>query len=66
MHVQHVDAQIVSRQIHGLKDFAERHGLTGFGTSDHFIGVVLQRFLDEPKQVLLIHARSRVYMSIDL
>lgn len=56
MHVQHVDAQIVGRQIHGLKDFAECHGLAGFGTSDHFVGVILQRFFDESKQVLLIHA----------
>lgn len=56
MHIQHVDAQIVCRQIHGLKNFAECHGLTSFGTSDHFVGVILQRFFDESKQVFLIHA----------
>lgn len=66
MHIQHIDAQIVSRQIHGLKNFAECHGLAAFGTSHHFISVILQCFFDKSKQVLLIHARSRMYVSIDL
>lgn len=66
MHVQHVDAQIVGCQIHGLKDFAECHSFVVFGTSNNFISVILQRFFDKSKQVFLIHTRSRVYVSIDL
>lgn len=66
VHIQHIDAQIVGRQVHGLKNFAERHSLAILGRSDHLVRMILQRFFDESEQMLLIHARSCVYVGVDL
>lgn len=55
MHVQGVDAQVVRRQVHGLKDLFE--GLTSTVLDvDDLLRVLLHGSLDEPQQVLLVHA----------
>lgn len=66
MDVEHVDAEIVSREIHRSEYFLESHNFTALRTSDHLVGVILQCFLNEPEEMLLIHARRGVDVSVDL
>ena len=47
MDIEHVDGQIVSRQVHGLKDLLECHGLAVLGLTDGCVGLGLQGLLDE-------------------
>lgn len=66
VNVQHVDAEVVGGEVHRLENLAEGHGLVVLGAGDHLVRVVLQGFFDEPEQVLLVHARCRVDVGIDL
>lgn len=47
VHVQHVNRQIVSREIHRFEHLSQRHLMSGSGHRDNFICVLLQRLLDE-------------------
>lgn len=65
VHVQSVDAEIESRQVHALEHLFE--GLTSAVLDvDDLPGVFLHGSLDESQQVLLIHAGRCVYVCVHL
>lgn len=66
MHVQHINTEIVSRQIHRLKYLPQSHCFFVLGVRDDFICVILQGFLNKSEQMLLIHARCCMNMGINL
>ncbi len=56
MDVEHVDGQIVGRQVHRLEHLLEGHGLPALGLADGRVGLRLEGLLDEAEEVLLVHA----------
>ena len=66
MNVQHVHGEVVGRQVHGLKDLLQGELLALLSLAHLRVRLDPQRLLDEPQQVLLIHARSRVDVCINL
>ena len=63
--VQHVDGEIVGRQVHGLEDLIERHHLPAHLADPH-LAVRLEAFLDEPEEMFLVHAGSCMNMGVNL
>ena len=49
MNIQHVHSEVISRQVHGLEDFLECHGLLLLGLAHHRVRLGLQSLLDEAK-----------------
>ena len=66
MNVQHVDGEVVGRQVHRLEDLVQGHRLPVLGQADGRVGLRLERLLDEAKQVLLVHAGGRVDVGVHL
>ena len=65
MTIQHVNGKIIWSQIHGLEDFIEGHHLpVDLAHTD--LPVSLQALLDEPQQVLLVHAGGGVDVGVHL
>lgn len=65
VHVQSVDAEIERRQVHALEHLFE--GLASAVLDvDDLPGVFLHGSLDEPQQVLLVHAGRCVYVCVHL
>lgn len=65
VHVQGVHAQVEGRQVHGLEHLLE--GLAAATLHVHnLLGVLLHGPLDEPQQVLLVHAGGRVDVRVHL
>ena len=65
MTVQHVDGEIVGRQVHGLEDLVERHHLPA-DLADPNLAVRLEALLDEPQEMFLVHTGGRVNVSVNL
>ena len=65
MTVQHVDGEIVGRQVHGLEDLIERHHLPAHLADPH-LAVSLEALLDEPEEMFLVHTGGRVNVSVNL
>jgi hypothetical protein len=66
MNSQLVDAQVVRGQVEILKDLVQGHG-PFFGMIQHDrVPIRLHLLLYESQQMLLIHARSRVNVRVDL
>ena len=65
MTVQHVDGEIVGRQVHGLENLIERHHLPGHLAHPH-LPVCLEALLDEPEEMFLVHTGGRVNVSVNL
>ena len=65
MTVQHVDGEIVGRQVHGLEDLIERHHLPAHLADPH-LAVSLEAFLDEPEEMFLVHTCGRMNVSVHL
>ena len=63
--VQHVDGEIVGSQVHGLEHLVEGHHLP-IDLAHSNLSVRLQAFLDEPQQVLLVHAGGGVDVGVHL
>ena len=63
--VEHVDGEVVGRQVHGGKHLCEIHDLV-LGSAHAHIAVSFQCFLDKSQQMFLIHAGSSVNMSVNL
>lgn len=65
MHVESVYAQVEGRQVHAFK-----HLLEGLATAtldvNYLLGIFLHGSLNESQQVLLIHARGRMYVRVHL
>jgi len=66
VNIEHVDGEVVGRQLHLIKDLIKCHWLLIAIQTDHLIAVVFDLLLDETQQMFLIHARSCVDVSIDL
>ena len=66
MNVQHVDGEVVGRQVHRLEDLVQGHRLPVLGQADGRVGLGLERLLDEAQQVLLVHAGGRVDVGVHL
>jgi hypothetical protein len=49
-----------------LEYFLQSHSFIVLRARNNFIGVIFQSLLNESKQMLLIHARGRVNVSINL
>lgn len=65
VHVQRVDAEVVRRQVHVLEHLHERLTPAALHVH-HLVGIFLHRSLDEPQQMLLIHAGRGVDVSVHL
>ena len=65
MHVQLVNGEVVCRQVEALKDILQRH-VTAVPHANRLAGGRAYLLLDEAQQVLLIHGRSSVYVSVNL
>ena len=63
--VQHVDGEIVRSQVHGLEHLIEAHHLP-INLAHADLAVSLQTLLDEPQQVLLVHAGGGVDVGVHL
>ena len=66
MDIQHVDGEVVGRQVHRLEDLVQGHRLPVLGQADGRVGLGLERLLDETQQVLLVHARCGVNVIVHL
>lgn len=66
MHVQHVHGKLIGCQVHGLEDLLQRHRSLVLGQANHRVRVRLDGLLDEPQEMLLVHARGRVNMGVHL
>ena len=66
MNVEHVDGEVVGRQVHRLEDLVQGHRLPVLGQADGRVGLGLERLLDEAQQVLLVHAGGRVDVGVHL
>jgi len=64
--VEHVDGQIVGRQVHRLEHLLEGHGLAALGLADGRVGLRLEGLLDEAEEVLLVHAGGGVNVGVHL
>ena len=64
--VEHIDGEVIGGQIHFIKDLVERHLLPVAIQTDDHIAVFFDLLLDETQQVLLVHARSCVNVSVHL
>jgi hypothetical protein len=65
MHIEGINAQIISRQVDALKNFSQRQ-VSAVSEEDHFIRALLHLALDEAQKMLLIHTRGVVDMGVDL
>ena len=65
MTVQHVDGEIVGREVHGLEHLVERHHLPAHLADPH-LAVSLEALLDEPQEMFLVHTGGSVDVSVDL
>ena len=67
VYVEHVYGEVVGRQIHGLEDLLEGHGLVLAPRDAHLrLRLGLEGLLDEAQQMLLVHARGGVDVSVNL
>lgn len=65
VHVERVHAEVIRRQVHVLEHLHERLSSSALHVHD-LIRILLHRSLDEPQQMLLIHAGRRVDVSVHL
>lgn len=65
VHVQHVHREVIGREVEGGKHLSQGHLLTIFATH-YLIRVSLDCLLDKTQQMLLVHARCSVDVSIHL
>ena len=65
MAVQHIDGEVIGREVHGLEDFIKGHDLV-VDLAHPDIRVRLDALLDEAKQVLLVHAGRAVDVGVNL
>ena len=65
VYVQHVHRDVVGRQVEGLEDLLESHHPVAVLANRH-VTVCLQGLLDEPQQVLLVHAGGGVDVGVHL
>ena len=63
--VQHVDGEVVGGEVHGLEDLVEGHHLVVDLANPH-LGVCLDALLDEPEEVLLVHAGGAMDVGVHL
>ena len=65
MAVQHVDSEVIGREVHGLEDLVKGHDLV-VDLAHPDIRVRLDALLDEAQQVLLVHAGRAVDVGVNL
>ena len=65
MTVQHVDGEVIGREVHGLEDLVKGHDLV-VDLAHPDIRVRLDALLDEAKQVFLVHAGRAVDVGVNL
>ena len=65
VYVEHVHRDVVGRQVERLKDLLQSHHPVSVLANRH-VTVCLQRLLDEPQQVLLVHAGGGVDVGVHL
>ena len=65
MNVQHVNSEVIRRQLYGVKHLGEIHQLVP-DLAHRDVPVSFQSLLDKPQQVFLIHAGGGVNVSINL
>ena len=66
MNVEHVDGDVVGRQVHRLEDLLQSHRLPLLRQADGRVALGLESLLDEPQEVFLIHARGGVDVGVNL
>ena len=65
VYVEHVHRDVVGRQVERLEDLLQSHHPVSVLANRH-VTVCLQRLLDEPQQVLLVHAGGGVDVGVHL
>lgn len=65
MHVKSINTQVVGSQLDTVKDLLQSQ-VFAITKQDHFIWALFNLALDEAKQMLLVHARRMVNVSIYL
>ena len=66
VNVQHVDVEVVGREVHLREHVPQRHLFALLVDADDLLAVGLHHLLDEAQQVLLVHAARRVDVGVDL
>ena len=63
MTVKHVDSEVIRGQIHRLEHLVEGHDLV-VDLAHCDLGICLDALLDEPEEMLLVHAGRAVDVSV--
>ena len=65
MAVQHVDGEVIGREVHGLENLVKGHDLVVDLAHSH-LGVRLDALFYEPEEMLLVHAGCAVDVGVHL
>lgn len=65
MHIQDVDIEVVSVELHSLEESLQGDGAAVLLQSHHIIRLLPERALDETQQVLLVHGGARVNVGVN-
>ena len=66
MNVQHVYGEVIGCQVHGLKDLLQGELLALLGLAHLHVRLDPEGLLNEPQQMLLVHARRGVDVGVNL